>query len=525
MNLLDLLEANSELKLLNHINPKDFIIKDLKILNDKNSFKIKDSFRDSIFLLDLNKLPPDFKFKDFLKILGPSNSIGLLNIKENLDDINIPLLSLSKDLSLESHALNILKIINKSQNKIIEENEVINQAFMEMNIKQASISEYIKFVSEIIRANVIYFGKLDHLIYYSKEQFLPESTIENYRSIDQLKYFLQKIERNGQLYGYIVVDIDPQKISEKNKTIIEYSSTMILIKIQNQIAVDNSKEIVRSDLIADICMNNIKSMEEVRFRANLQGWTIEKGLLSVIFDIDEFKHSLLHSNKNIDQLEEEKQFIYKIIIQEMDNIPYPSYYYRKSDSIIFLVNIDLDNNISALDNFIKSYIKPIHDLLKNKDLSYTLTIGIGTYYKDIMQTYKSYNEAVEAINISRVFKEVDDISSYKDVIIFKYLMEIMSKKEYQSIYTNLVKEIISLDHSNKTEYFKTLKCIIKNDWNLKDSSEELFIHYNTIIYRLERLKDMLGMSLDNFYEKFMISLTVMILEVEKHINFNKGMLK
>ncbi len=500
-------------------------IKTIKLIDDpKDIKKIVDPARS--FLIFTGKALENRGLIDFINSLSSLAVVGLQN-KEALKKISFPqLVIFPQKISPASLTIGLLDRLREAQAQLIRQNEYVNRVFMEMNINQASLEEYVDFLSNIIKKDIIYYGRLDYLTYATGDFFLDPESLKDQASSTVNDYYTQVLVENHRVYGYIFVKDLPKNISEKDRLIIEYTSSMILIKIQNQIAIDNSKEIVRSDLIADLCMNNIKSKEEVIFRANIQGWELKSsGLLAVIFDIDDFKHTMVHSNKNYEDLEEEKQLIYSLIIKEMDNIPYASYYYSKSDSIIFLVNVDFKNNLADLDRFIVENIKPIHNILNNQGLSFTLTIGIGTYYDDIMETYKSYNEAIESINISRIFKEIDDVSCYKDVIIFKDLMEIMTRKGYNSIYTNLVKKIIDLDRENKTEYFKTLKSIIKNDWNLKDSSESLFIHYNTVLYRFEKIKDLLGMSLDNFYEKLIITLTVMLLEVEKHIDFNKGVFK
>lgn len=519
MDLNIILKEFTYLFPINTFNVDNITIDKAIILKYKKDIKNLDKS-----LIITNRLFYDKYLKDY-NFKGLNSAIIINDNIDNIDvNTSVPIFHNSSNTGIENLLIDILNYIADRQSKIIENNNIINNAFIKMNIKQANIKDYIDLLSDILKKDIAYYGKLDSSLYFSNNEFITKEELLDITDIKKTKYYIYKIIHNAQIYGYILID-DFDKAENKEELIIEYTASMILIKIQNQIAIESSKEIVKSDLIADICMNNIKSKEEVSFRASLQGWNIDSGLLSVIFDIDDFKHNMLHSNKKIEELEEEKQVIFNLIINEMDKINYDSYYYRKSDSIIFLVNIKLENNLYALDNFINDNIKPIHEMLYNKGFFFTLTIGIGTYYKDIMQTYKSYNEAVEAINISRIFKEVNDICCYKDVLIYKDLMEVMSRKDYHSIYTNLIKNMRKLDEKNNTEYFETLQAIIKNDWNLKVTSEKLYIHYNTIIYRFEKIKSILGMQLNDFADKLIITLTVMILEVEKHIDFNKGMFK
>ncbi len=60
-----------------------------------------------------------------------------------------------------------------------------------------------------------------------------------------------------------------------------------------------------------------------------------------------------------------------------------------------------------------------------------------------------------------------------------------------------VLRMIRYDEKNKTEYFKTLHAYLRNGRHLEDTAEALFIHKNTVSYRVNKIRELFGVDLDD----------------------------
>jgi purine catabolism regulator len=72
---------------------------------------------------------------------------------------------------------------------------------------------------------------------------------------------------------------------------------------------------------------------------------------------------------------------------------------------------------------------------------------------------------------------------------------------------------MNYDIENNLEYMDTLKALVKNDWNLKQTSEEMFIHYNTVKYRFSKICDILNLDLNNREDKFKIEFCLKLMSM------------
>ena len=69
------------------------------------------------------------------------------------------------------------------------------------------------------------------------------------------------------------------------------------------------------------------------------------------------------------------------------------------------------------------------------------------------------------------------------------------------------------DKEHQTEFYKTLKVYLENNENAVQSARELFIHRSTFLYRLERIKEMTGLDLNNPDMRLYCLLSYRILEL------------
>ncbi len=106
-----------------------------------------------------------------------------------------------------------------------------------------------------------------------------------------------------------------------------------------------------------------------------------------------------------------------------------------------------------------------------------------------------------------------NIIKYYDISIYWNLLNSLKTNGYENdpIISKLV-DLRNFDRLNNTEYYNSIKYIIRCDWNLKEASKEMYIHYNTIKYRYSKIKELLNSNLDNRTSKLKIELGLYMIE-------------
>lgn len=207
-------------------------------------------------------------------------------------------------------------------------------------------------------------------------------------------------------------------------------------------------------------------------------------------------------------MEKARDFIFEDISKEMKLISKNSYYTTKSDSIVYIVNYE-KKDLSSFERSLLNICKLIQD-----KHNYTLTISIGNRYENIRDIHKSYEECLICLKSGKSFMgENSSIIKYSDISIYWHLLNHLKEHGYENdtIISNLIK-LRTFDKLNNTEYYDSIKSIVNCDWNLKEASKKMYIHYNTIKYRYSKIKELLDNSLDNRATKLKLELGIYMIE-------------
>ena len=86
---------------------------------------------------------------------------------------------------------------------------------------------------------------------------------------------------------------------------------------------------------------------------------------------------------------------------------------------------------------------------------------------------------------------------YHDMLVYNLMHSSMNYEQIYGIYSSTVKILDEYDKENNTEFLITLESYIDNFKNVSKSADVLNLHRNTMLYRMEKIKDILMMDLDD----------------------------
>ncbi|WP_406543019.1 PucR family transcriptional regulator [Clostridium ljungdahlii] len=125
-----------------------------------------------------------------------------------------------------------------------------------------------------------------------------------------------------------------------------------------------------------------------------------------------------------------------------------------------------------------------------------ITIGVGRSYEDIVHLWESYEQAKLIVeNLSKI--NTGNIINYDDLGIYRLLSFNGLRGELKNFCMDTVKPLVEYDKVNNSELVKTLEAYFECNGNMKKISQKMYMHYNTIIYRLQKIQDITGIDLDN----------------------------
>ncbi len=126
--------------------------------------------------------------------------------------------------------------------------------------------------------------------------------------------------------------------------------------------------------------------------------------------------------------------------------------------------------------------------------------GIGRYYNKLIDLKKSYDDSVAALTIGRHIPRIDGIYSINH-LQYEYLVGSIPVSEGGNYYKTILNHIIKPEgKSLHIDLLQTLEALFKHDLNISNAARELFVHRNTMSYRISKIKEITGLNPTDFYE-------------------------
>lgn len=128
-------------------------------------------------------------------------------------------------------------------------------------------------------------------------------------------------------------------------------------------------------------------------------------------------------------------------------------------------------------------------------------VGIGRCHKEVTNFNKSFFEACSALSFSMLAHSRDTVSHFYDLGVYRILFDYKNREELFQLYRDTVGVIQNYDQKNHTEYLETIRTYFNQNYSINNTAKKMFVHYNTILYRLNKIKTLFGIDLNNEEER------------------------
>ena len=255
--------------------------------------------------------------------------------------------------------------------------------------------------------------------------------------------------------------------------------------------------------------------------------------------------SLDQIKQNNDEKFDRSNFVKNVIL---DNI-LPGDIYIKSrelhfnndaSRVVFLIRVTQDTDVSVYDviqNFFPdktkdlvidinekdiALVKEVRPNVDSKDLEKlarsicdTLStefycnavVGIGTRVTGIKDLAHSFKEAQVALEVGKVFDTEKYVINYENLGIGRLIYQLLT-----TLCDMFLKEVFkrgSIDSLDQETLF-TIQKFFENNLNVSETSRKLFVHRNTLVYRLEKIKKLTGLDLREFDDAIVFKVALMV---------------
>ncbi len=144
-------------------------------------------------------------------------------------------------------------------------------------------------------------------------------------------------------------------------------------------------------------------------------------------------------------------------------------------------------------------------------------VGYGNRVNLLPEIARSYQEAKLALEVGRIFYIEEDMVSYGNLGIGRLIYQLPA-----SLCEMFLKEVFgeNIPASFDEELMITINKFFENNLNISETARQLYVHRNTLVYRLERIEKSLGLDVRTFEDAMLFKIAMMVIS---HMDYQKGL--
>ncbi len=181
--------------------------------------------------------------------------------------------------------------------------------------------------------------------------------------------------------------------------------------------------------------------------------------------------------------------------------------------VVIIKDLSEGSSKKDIDKLVKYILKGL-----TKDGLKGIRIAYGTVVKELKEVSRSYKEARMAMDVGKIFYEERKVAAYEELGIGRLIYQLplpLCKMFIREIFGDNVPD--NLDEETLT----TINKFFEYSLNVSETSRQLFIHRNTLVYRLDKLQKSTGLDIRKFDDAITFHISLMVIKYMKYMeNFD-----
>lgn len=419
---------------------------------------------------------PSLIAKEAVLLMDLTDEHMYLEFFEQAKRYGLPVLQPNGDVSLHD-LIQELNMEEYRETSINYTNKFLNQ----YNVNEiGGISNLVKALERTIKMPIFVFDGNRDLLVCGREQAGSQASTyqqfeDNYGKYNLLKYSLGYC---GDLY----VACKTERMPLVCETAVLNSLLALAIGISN---CQNVYEENRNKFICGILNRKINESEINENRLNEFKLDIEAEYFCIAIDL---KNKASTSPNSENGYVDNNKRISKLLSTEIKKC-------LKKDTIIvvedktLIVLYPTETKEGVSKNAANYIVKDILECSSKFFTNYIATLGVSSSCSPIMKVNIPFIEAMQALKLGNKIFGSGSITHYDDLSMYRILLEMDDISRINKSMA-FIKKIEEYDQNNNTELMNTLEVYYGSNFSLKETAYKLFLHYNSISYRLKKISEL-----------------------------------
>jgi PucR family transcriptional regulator, purine catabolism regulatory protein len=432
------------------------------------------------------------KTKRFLQEV-PQDALNLAN------ELSLPIIELPLDLSLGEIVNHTLRAILDHRAAELASALEIHKQFTSIIMQGKGINSLLKKLSDLIHRPV-------HLV---DQHLMPIHKTDTERKISNLKNALEKemlslafsthtnlsfsLIASRETYTLFPVNLSEKKIGflivtgptlhENHLAVltIEQGMNVLSFALMKDHALKQHERSVRNDFFLHYLDGAFSTHDEIINRAKEFSLSNNTDYLCVVGKLDHYDHNAHTYTQRQKRTDHLFEWIEEHIHRFIPNL----HFFTKSETCILLFETHTQQHDHVLRNIQETVLKTFEQ---------TISFGVSNLCHSFIHVATAYQEAVEALSHGELSKKTNFIQHFRTKDLME-LLRLLPENEVNHFYDYTFKGFSSTKTEDKDSLLQTLSVYLETHCQISETAKRLFIHRNTVVYRIDKCEELLGKSL------------------------------
>jgi purine catabolism regulator len=416
------------------------------------------------------------------------------------DQLHLPLILLPLTVPLEEIEREVITFIVSFRGEIERKATEISHQLMQLSVQGAGLQGICDHLA-LTRNKWVIVQDADQELRCqatppdSNAQMLSSSLTDENLLQKGLRRITVPIQIRHEEVGYLSII--------GKETDFDYLERLILGQVTPILALEFARERERSEVesrysaeaLMDVLQGNYQQADEILTRARLLGYDLLVPQIVAIFEIAQNEPDYPTSSFQAQWS--------KRIRDELQRIWPACWVSFEARRVLALLPINVSNGIdeNEIEKTMFTRIDRVQARLQQGKMGNghlpIFTTGIGRVAKDVQQISKSYREAQQALEIGRRLFGEGNIHYFARLGIYRLLFHLYGHEELSDFYQETLGPLSEADTRGNSVLIETLECFFHCNGNLSETARAMHLHRNSLLYRLGRIEELLGRSLED----------------------------
>lgn len=335
---------------------------------------------------------------------------------------------------------------------------------------------------------------------YSNYEYLKQKCGE----YDQ---YIIKVKLNIRERLYLVITARNEPFDVMDSIAAESAVWALQFELVRQYSVAELEKKFQNDIMHNILNGKIDSISELQKNTSLLGVPINGCFRVIVFglkgedrDKKDFKSKISDTNLLSDA-----------IACHVGNVKI----YNDLDRVVVIKEVDKEQTQEEYREEIRGVVEDVQSYVTRYNKDMQVKAGVGKVVEGIINLPESFKEATEAFTFVDIAGEISEdgnsqVTLFSDLGIFKLLCQLDDLEQLLEYVPEGLQKLYNYKKPQRDDLLITLKTYLDRNQNLSKTAQDLYVHYKTASYRIEKIAKITGVDFNNANEvlAFRIGLVV-----------------